>query len=112
MSLLVQSAPWFDADLQFRAAWYAEQGGPELAERFVDAVESTVRKVSDKPQLGWRPYPGDPDLIDLHSTLVERPFRKHILFYRFTSEELFVERLIHGARDLPRRLRQSPMESR
>ena len=78
MSLRVQSAPWFDADLQFRAAWYAEQGGAELADRSVDAVESTVRKIADKPQLGWRPYPGDVDLIDLYSALVERPFRKHI----------------------------------
>ena len=111
MSLRVQYAPWFDIDLHLRTARYAEQGGDELAERFVDAVETTVGKVAESPHLGWRPYPRDPDLMELHSALVERPFRKHILFYRFTEAELFIERLIHGARDLPRRLRESPHES-
>jgi len=110
MSLRVQYAPWFDADFHFRTAWYAEQGGDELAVRFVNAVEATVRKLAENPHLGWRPYPRDPDLAELHSVLVEPPFRKHILYFRFTQEELFVERLIHGARDLPRRLRESPFE--
>ncbi len=110
MSLRVQYAPWFDADLHLRTAWHAEQGGEELAERFVDAVESTVRKLAENPHIGWRPYPRDSDLVEIHSVLVERPFRKHLLYYRFTDEELLVERLIHGARDLPRRLRESPRE--
>ena len=111
MSLRVQYALWFDADLHLRTAWYAERGGNKLAGRFANAVEATVKKLTENPGLGWRPYPGDPDLAQLRSVLVVRPFRKHILYYRFTDEELFLERLIHGARDLPRRLRESPDES-
>ena len=111
MSLRVQYAPWFDADLHLRTAWYAEQGGDELADRFVQAIKTTVSKLAENPHFGWRPYPRDPDLMGLYSVLVARPFRKHILFYRFTEAELFVERLIHGARDLPHRLREFPHES-
>ena len=88
-----------------------EQGGIELAVRFVSAVESTVKTLAQNPQLGRRPYPKDFDLAEVHSVLVGRPFQKHLLFYRFTTESLVLERLIHGARDLPRRLRQSQDES-
>jgi|SRR6185369_6301450 plasmid stabilization system protein ParE len=111
MSRRVHYAPWFDADLHFRTAWYAEAGGEELAERFVTAVKTTVSKLSDNPRLGWRPYPRDSDLDMVYAMLVERPFRKHILFYRFAEEDLFLERLIHGARDLPQRLREPPSEN-
>jgi toxin ParE1/3/4 len=111
MSLLVRFAPWFDADLHFRAAWYAERGGNQLAERFVSAVEATVSKLAENPQHGRRSFPKDIDLVEIHSVLVERPFHKYILYYRFTAEVLVLERLIHGARDLPRRLRESPYEA-
>ena len=108
MSLRVQYAPWFDADVHFRTAWYAEQGGIELAERFVSAVEATIRRLIENPCIGRRPYPKDSELAELRCVLVELPFRKHFLFYRFADDALFLERLIHGARDLPRRLQESP----
>ncbi len=90
MSLRVQNAPWFDADFHFRIAWYAEQGGNELAEQFVNAVETVVRKLAENPNIGWRPYARDSDLSDVHAILVEPPFRKHILFYRFTMVKLLL----------------------
>jgi hypothetical protein len=71
-------------------------------------VEATANGLSNNPQRGRRPYPNDPDLTAIHSVLLQRPFDKHILYYRFDAETLFLERLIHGARDLPRRLRESP----
>ena len=42
------------------------------------------------------------------SLLIERAFFFFELFYRFDSKALYAERLIHGARDLPRRLLQLP----
>ena len=44
MSFRVEYAPWFDVDVQFRTAWYAENGGNELAERFISAVERPFQK--------------------------------------------------------------------
>ena len=109
--LQVRYAPWFDADVQFRTAWYAERGGPGLADRFIAAVEATVRKLADNPLRGRRPYPKDRDLHDIHLLRIGKPFHKYMLYYRFTSDALILERLIHGARDLPRRLRDSPLEN-
>jgi len=101
-------AVWYDADVNLRVAWYAEKSGPRLADRFVTAVEATVRKLKANPNRGRRPFPKDPDLLELYSVLVEHPFEKHILYYRFTVDTLILERLIHGARDLPRRLLEAP----
>jgi plasmid stabilization system protein ParE len=110
MSLRIYYAPWFDADNQFRVAWYAEKGGVTLAERFVAAVERTVNQLAENPNRGRRRYPRDPDLADIYAVRVARPFQKHLLYYRFNEDTLFLERLIHGARDLPGRLRESPYE--
>jgi plasmid stabilization system protein ParE len=62
MSLRLYYAPWFDADNQFRIAWYVEKGGDELAGRFIDAVEQTVHKLANNPNLGHRRYPRDPEI--------------------------------------------------
>jgi toxin ParE1/3/4 len=44
----------------------------------------------------------------LHSFRVEPPFNVHLIFYRVVDDALFAERLMHGARDLPRRLLEPP----
>jgi|SRR5215211_630938 len=111
MSLRVDYAPWFDADIHFRVAWYIEQGGPQVSEDFISAIEATIQKLKKHPSHGRRRYPKDPELSTVYSVLLDRPFHKHILYYRFTADTLILERLIHGARDLPRRLRESPYES-
>lgn len=56
MSLRVEYAPWFEADLHLRIAWYIEQSGLELGERFILAVHATIRKLAANPHLGKRPY--------------------------------------------------------
>jgi plasmid stabilization system protein ParE len=108
MSLRVEFAAWWDVDVNLCIAGYAERAGIELAERFIHATETTVQLLMENPHLGRRPFPTDPDVGQFHSWLVQRPFQKHIVFYRFTDDVLMLERLIHGARDLPRRLRDSP----
>ena len=110
MSRRREYAPWFDADIQLRSAWYTNKGGPALAIRFIDALEATVDNLELNPSRGRKPFPRDPQLTDLHAILLERPFQRLILFYRFTDEALTLERLIHGARDLPQRIRESPAE--
>src|SRR5438270_907019 len=111
MSLQIRYAPWFDADVQFRMAWYSQRSGPNLASRFIGAVEATVGKLVANPFRGHRPYPKDVDLADIRVIRVARPFQKYLLFHRVTTEALMLERLIYGGRDLPRRLRESPYES-
>lgn len=110
MSLLLRRSDYFWADLLKRVDWYGEHAGPDVAERFVNVVEATLESLRRTPGLGRRRFSDWPDLAGLHSFRVQRPFRRILIFYRFDAEFLLAERLIHGARDLPRRLRQSPYE--
>jgi plasmid stabilization system protein ParE len=110
MSRRREYAAWFDADIQLRAAWYTNKGGQGLALRFIDALETTVDKLELNPSRGRQAFPKDPRLADLHAMFLERPFQRLILFYRFTEQAIILERLIHGARDLPRRIGESPTE--
>lgn len=49
-----------------------------------------------------------PVLRNLRLYPAERPFDNYLIFYRHDEATLYVERVIHGARDLPRRLTQPP----
>ncbi|PYJ71420.1 MAG: hypothetical protein DME76_02100 [Verrucomicrobia bacterium] len=49
-------------------------------------------------------------LRGVRSFQLESPFQKFLLFYRVTETTLQVWRVMHGARDLPRRLIESPVE--
>jgi plasmid stabilization system protein ParE len=108
MTLAVEYSPLFEADLWLQLAWYAEQGGFELAEQFTAAVELTVQGLRRTPGLGRTAFPNDPELLHLQSFLVQAPFGWHRIFYRTTASTLFLERLMHGARDLPHRLLEPP----
>ncbi len=88
--------------------WYAAQQehGPEaaelLAERFADAVDSTVGRIARRPASGviWRHRPG------YRFVLVKKPFDRWLIFYRQPAP-LTVELVdvIRGERDLPRRVK-------
>lgn len=90
--------------------WYCEHASPESAERFVDIVQAT-QTLTQTPALGRLRFTNRPELAGLRSWRVARPFQRHLIFYRIDSEDLLAERLIHGARNLPRRLLQSPYKA-
>ena len=108
MRLTVERADFFWTDLARRVDWYRDKAGPEVAVRFVDAVEATLADLTRTPALGRLRFQNWPGLEGMRSFRVRRPFQRLIIFYRFDEATLFAERLIHGARDLPRRLRESP----
>jgi toxin ParE1/3/4 len=95
-----------DFDLQYR--WYLEQAGEAVAERYLAAVLATLRLLAAQPGLGRRLKFRHPTLRDIRSFRLAAPFGVHLIFYRYSSAELFAERLMHGARDLPRRLAEPP----
>jgi plasmid stabilization system protein ParE len=94
----------FRADVAKQFEWYFDQAGEKLAWRFFNGVETTLLKLSRQPGLGRPRRFRNPLLKDLHSFRVEPPFEKILIFYRFAGGKLSAERLMHGARDLPRRL--------
>ena len=50
----------------------------------------------------------EPQLAGLRFYLVEKPFARHLIYYRISGEELVAFRVVPGARDLPRRLLDPP----
>jgi toxin ParE1/3/4 len=111
MSLAIEQASFFTADFEKQFGWYVDQGGSELAFRFQRALDTSLTKLSDQPDLGRLRHFRHPKLHGLRSYPVERPFDKLLIFYRITSANLQAVRLIHGARDLPRRLKEPPQDS-
>lgn len=110
MTLRLERSEYFWADLERRVDWYRDQAGPEVAGRFVSAAQSTLTALCQTPGLGRPRFKTLPELAGIHSFRVQPPFHRHLIFYRFNETSLLAERLIHGARDLARRVPQSPFE--
>jgi plasmid stabilization system protein ParE len=104
MNLAIEKSPFFHADVDRQFAWYLDEAGEQLAWQFFARVDLTLLKLSRQPDLGHVRHFRNPLLRGLHSFRVEPPFDQQLIFYRQTSAEVIAERLMHGARDLPRRL--------
>ena len=93
----------FNADV--RREWgYLQQFGEVLADRFVDRVEASLHLLARQPGIG---HPGryrHPRLAGLRIWAVAKPFGDWLIFYWERPRQVHLFRLIHGARDLPRRL--------
>jgi len=76
--------------------------------RYLAAVHQTLDLLAVDPLLGRIRRFRHERLRGIRSFRVQPPFNKHVIFYRLDSNQLFAERVIHGARDLKRRLLQSP----
>lgn len=108
MSLAIEKSPLFRADVTKEFAWYFDKGGEELAWRFFQSVDQTLFKLVRQPDLGRRRCFRNPTLQGLSSFRVEPPFHRFLIFYRVTGDCLEAWRLMHGARNLPRRLIEPP----
>ena len=108
MSRAIQKARDFLGDFENVFAWYVDKAGMEVAWRFQTALDTTLVKLSIRPDLGRVRHFRHPKLRGLRSFQVERPFEKLLIFYRADDVVLDAIRLMHGARNLPRRLRERP----
>ena|ERR1700733_7418356 len=108
MSRAIRKAQDFTADFENVFAWYLHEAGVEVALRFQRALDDSLAQLSIQPHLGRRRHFRHPKLRGLRSFLVEHPFEKLLIFYRANDSVLDAVRLMHGARNLPHRLRQPP----
>ena len=108
MSRAIQRAGFFIADFERQFAWYADKAGDEMAGKFQVALDVALQKLSRLPDLGQIRHFQHPKLQNLRSYRVERPFDKLLIFYRVEGDFLQAVRLMHGSRDLPRRLSEPP----
>ncbi len=104
MSLVIQKTGSYHADVTNQFGWYFDEAGEELAWRFFNAADQTLYKLARQPDLGRRRKFRHSLLRDLYSFQVECPFSKILIFYRVAKDALSVWRLMHGSRDLSRRL--------
>jgi plasmid stabilization system protein ParE len=108
VSLGLQKADAFREDFTMQALWYVRQAGDEVARRFQKAVDSTLSLLCEQPGIGRIRRFRHPKLQGLRSFPLKRPFHRLLIFYRANKLTLQAVRLMHGARDLPRRLAELP----
>jgi toxin ParE1/3/4 len=107
MSLDVLIALRAEQDMTLQYLWYLENADLDVAERYLLAVHETIQRIAEWPGLGCRRHFRAAELTHIRSIQVKRPFDCHLLFY-MESDTLRIERVMHGARDLPNRLREDP----
>lgn len=108
MSLAIQRSSFFIADFEVQFAWYFEKAGAAVAWRFQSALDRSLRQLSSRPDLGRSRHFRSATLGGLRSYRVEPPFKKLLIFYRVEGDYLHLVRLMHGTRDLTRRLTEPP----
>lgn len=96
-----------EQDLALQYEWYARNADMEVADRYLDSVDRTIVRLSEQPDLGMVRRFQSSELQGIRSWQVNGAFSRHLVFYKAT-DVLSIERIIHGARDLPRRLLEEP----
>lgn len=89
------------ADILEQADWYAAQSGRKLSRRWEKAVRAAISQLVRHPATGI-PCAFRPEILHDARRAIITGFPKHLLFYRFNDEEVFIIRVLHGARDLER----------
>lgn len=108
MSLAVERADFFNADYATQFEWYVQKAGDEVAWRFQTALNTTLQRLAECPELGRVRHFRDSRLRGLRLCQVDQPFHKLLIFYRLNGDRLEAVRLMHSARDLGRRLVEPP----
>jgi plasmid stabilization system protein ParE len=98
----------FISDIERQFEWYVLNAGEDVAEHYLAAIQSTCQLLGQHPQLGPRAGFTHPRLCDWRFFVVFRPFKKHVIFYEIIGDDVIMRRTMHGHRDLPRRLLESP----
>lgn len=96
------------ADLQLQSAWLADRAGQDIAERYLQSFSETLAVISKQPDLGRPRHFGHEALADLRSSCMAGAFHAHLVFYQSKDGLVRVFRVMHGVRDLPRRLLEPP----
>jgi toxin ParE1/3/4 len=110
MSLEISISTRAEQDMTLQYRWYLENADEQIAERYLHAVHETIHTVAGKPDLGRPRHFKAPELAQIRSIPFRKPFNRLLLFY-WDGRTLRIERVMHGARDLPRRLLEDPEPS-
>ena len=84
---------------------YIGENNMDAAERFLRALNDDIHKLSDMPGMGAKREFRGRKLTGLRSLPVSG-FENYLIFYRSDKNTLQIHRIIHGARDLERALKE------
>ncbi len=101
MKSVIRSAARRDILDQF--LYLIDQNVPHVAERFIDAVDKTIAKLTKRPRIGAPKKLNDPRLKGLRAWPV-RGFEAVRIYYLISEDVLRVVRVLHGKRDIDRLL--------
>ena len=83
---------------------YIREAGPDVAPRFVDALERAYRAIADRPSVGSPRYAHELGLPGLRRRgLTGFPY---FVFYIGRDDHIDVWRVLHTRRDIPSRMRE------
>jgi toxin ParE1/3/4 len=91
--------PAAERDVDATADYYASEGDPDVALRFLNAVEEAFRHIVAFPEAGSPVSTFNPRLAGLRFWPVSG-FERHLVFYVSEPKRVDVLRVLHGARDL------------
>jgi toxin ParE1/3/4 len=94
-----------DALRQYR--YLTEEAGPEVATRFLDALEGAVTRISRHPSAGSRVTTGHPELVGVRAVRVEGFPLVRVYYYLQNGSEIRVMRVLHARRDVGPLLRRA-----
>jgi len=107
MSLPIVIAARAEQDMTLQYQWYLRNADAGVAERYLGAVDGAIHRIASQPDIGMPRRFHATELQGIRSFPANGAFGKHLIFYR-AAECLSIERIMHGARDLPRRLTEEP----
>ena len=86
-------------DVDEVVAHYLDEGGTEVALRFVDALERSLQHIARNPGSGSPRYGHELNMAGLRSWPVKS--YPHLVFYMEGQGVVDVWRILHGRRDIP-----------
>jgi toxin ParE1/3/4 len=89
-------------DLIQQWIWYAENGGTEVADRFLGAAESTLNWLAMYPRSGVSVVVDRAEIKGMRRFPVSAGFEKILLLYFPLEDGVDLVRVVHGSRDLER----------
>lgn len=86
-------------DIDLAADRYQSEAGPDVALRFIDAVEAAFRVIGDRPSVGSSIWADRLGIAGLRSRPVAR--FPYLVFYLEHDEHIEAWRVLHTKRDIP-----------
>lgn len=104
--LRIVMRPRAERDIDEQCLYFSEES-IELAIRFHDQCERTIRNLADNPDVGIHCEFNNPDLQDIRWKKIGR-FRNHLVFYRPIDDGIEVIRVLQATRDFTRLFGDKP----